>query len=456
MVPMRSPLPRVALLSLLFACKNDVAEDSDNKANAQPVADAGSNQEVSSDVPVLLNGGGSYDPEGSALSFAWVLDSAPAGSGLAVGDPSLLGASVDASFTPDRTGTYVVSLVVTDTDGLASAPAYAVITVRAGQAPIANAGPDQAGREGEAITLDGSLSSDPTGRPLTYSWTLQSAPAASALTGLDSDTAVSASFTPDAGGIYVAALVVNNGLVSSAPDTAILRVSSASPQPPTAMAGDDIAGEDCTALALDGSGSFDPNGEPLTYAWALQEKPEGSAATNANFSSRSTVSTTFYPDIAGTYLVSLAVSDGTSWSAPDLLVIDASERVANTPPVVNAGLGATLAAGDAECRASGYTYVCASCEDLTVELGADASVSDADGDAIVTSWQVVSGDVTLGDATELSTTARLENAAPITISACENNIYELQLSATDCTGATTSDIVTYTVTCCGVAAAAAR
>jgi hypothetical protein len=222
------------------------------------------------------------------------------------------------------------------------------------------------------------------------------------------------------------------------------------------MAGEDIAGEDCTALALDGSGSFDPNGEPLTYAWALQEKPEGSTATNANFSSRSAVSTTFYPDIAGTYLVSLAVSDGISWSAPDLLVIDASERVANTPPVVNAGLGATLAGGDAECRASGYSYVCASCEDLTIELGADASVSDSDGDAIVTSWQVVSGDATISDATELSTTARIENAAPITISACENNVYELQLSATDCTGATTSDIVTYTVTCCGVAAAAAR
>lgn len=453
---MRSPLPRVALLALLAACKTEVADDSDDKTNGQPVADAGSNQEVNADLPVLLNGGGSYDPEGTALTYAWQLDSTPAGSGLTVGDPSLLGAAVDASFTPDRTGTYVVSLVVTDADGLVSAPAYAVITVRAGQAPIANAGPDLSGTEGAELRLDGSLSSDPSGRELTYSWSLQSAPAASALSALDGASAVEASFTPDAGGIYVASLVVSNGVTSSAPDTAIIRVSSASPQPPTAMAGDDLSGTDCTALALDGSGSFDPNGEPLTYAWALQEKPEGSAASNANFGSRSAATTTFYPDIAGSYLISLAVSDGTSWSTPDLITIEATERPTNAAPVVNPGTGETVAGGDAECRASGYTYVCSSCEDVTLDLGELASVSDADGDALVTRWTVLSGDATIADPDALSTSVRLENASPITVGACENNVYEMQLSATDCTGATTSSIVTYTVSCCGVAAAAAR
>lgn len=448
----------LSLLGSLSACKNEsLVGDSDAKqGNSPPVADAGSDVTQTADFPVLLNGGGSFDPEGSALSYAWLLDSAPASSALPVNDPSLLGSAVDPSFSADVEGTYVASLVVTDAEGLSSTPAYVVITVIAGQAPVANAGPDQLGREGDAVSLDGARSYDPTGRDLTYAWVLQAAPPSSALTGMTDPTAVSSSFTPDVGGIYVASLVVNNGVVASAPDTAIIRVSSADPQPPTALAGEDFSGEDCTALNLDGSGSFDPNGEPLIYQWSLQEKPVGSTATNASFADRSAERTTFYPDMAGEYLLSLAVNDGTTWSAPDLLIINATERVANTPPVVDAGLAQSVAGGDAECTASGYSYICGACDEQSFILGDSATVSDADGDPLTLRWQLVSGDGTIADPDELLTSVRLEGAAPITLGACEDNNYELQLSATDCTGATTSDIVTYTISCCGVAPATAR
>ena len=448
----------LATLGLLSACKNEgLINDSDTKqGNSPPVADAGADLTQSADQPVLLNGGGSFDPEGSALTYAWLLDSAPVGSRLATGDPSLLGEVVDPAFTPDTEGTYVASLTVTDAEGLSSTPAYVVITVVAGQAPVANAGPDQLGREGDAVNLDGSRSFDPTGRSLTYSWALQLAPPSSALTGVTDPTAVGSSFVPDVGGIYVASLVVNNGVVASAPDTAVIRVSAADPQPPTALAGEDFTGEDCTALSLDGSGSFDPNGEPLIYQWSIQEKPVGSTATNASFGDRAAVSTTFYPDIAGEYLLSLAVSDGTSWSAPDLLIINATERVANNAPVVVAGPGQSVAGGDAECTASGYSYICASCDEQVFILGAGATVTDADGDPLTVRWQLVSGDGTIADPESLETTVRLEGATPITLGACEDNNYELQLSATDCTGATTSDIVTYTISCCGVAPPSVR
>ena len=448
----------LALLGSLTACKDEsLVNDSDTKqGNSPPVADAGSEVTQTADFPVLLNGGGSFDPEGTALSYAWVLDSAPAGSSLPVNDPALLGSAVAPSFSADIDGTYVASLVVTDADGLSSPPDYVVITIVAGQAPVANAGPDQLGREGDAVSLDGGRSFDPTGRSLSYAWVLQSAPPRSALTAMTDPTSVVSGFTPDVGGIYIASLVVNNGVVGSAPDTAVIRVSSADPQPPTALAGEDFTGEDCSALSLDGSGSFDPNGEPLIYQWSLQEKPVGSTATNSSFGDRSAVNTTFYPDVAGEYLLSLAVNDGTSWSTPDLLILNATERVANTPPAVEAGVAQSVAGGDAECTASGYSYICGTCDDQTFLLGETATVSDADGDPLTLRWTLVSGDGTIVDPTSMATSVRLEGAAPITLGACEDNNYELQLSATDCTGATTSDLVTYTISCCGVAAAAAR
>ncbi|HSL02919.1 MAG TPA: PKD domain-containing protein [Nitrospiraceae bacterium] len=87
--------------------------------------------------------------------------------------------------------------------------------------PVANAGPDQGGKApGSLITLNGSASSDANGAPLTYSWSL-SGPAGSAAV-LANPTSVSPTFTVDLVGTYTAQLIVNNGTVSSAPDTVII------------------------------------------------------------------------------------------------------------------------------------------------------------------------------------------------------------------------------------------
>ena len=61
-------------------------------------------------------------------------------------------------------------------------------------------------------------------------------------------------------------------------------------------------------ITLDGSGSSDPDGDELSFSWQLLEKPTGS---NATLSSSSSASVDFTADQAGTYKVSLSVSDGT-------------------------------------------------------------------------------------------------------------------------------------------------
>lgn len=67
---------------------------------------------------------------------------------------------------------------------------------------------------GVPLQLNGSASSDPTGDPLSYTWTLDAAPADSGLTGVIGHDALQ-SFTPDAAGAYTFTLSVSDGYQSS-------------------------------------------------------------------------------------------------------------------------------------------------------------------------------------------------------------------------------------------------
>ena len=82
----------------------------DIPANAAPVANAGTAQNVVVGAAVTLNGSGSSDANGDRLTNSWSLTSRPAGSTAA-----LVGATTVApTFGADAAGTYVASLVVND------------------------------------------------------------------------------------------------------------------------------------------------------------------------------------------------------------------------------------------------------------------------------------------------------------------------------------------------------
>jgi hypothetical protein len=74
-------------------------------------------------------------------------------------------------------------------------------------------------------------------------------------------------------------------------------------------------------VTLTGAGSTDANGNPLTYAWTLTSKPGGSTAA---LTGATTVNPTFTADLAGAYVASLVVNDGTVNSAPSTVTVTAS------------------------------------------------------------------------------------------------------------------------------------
>ncbi|MCR4405219.1 MAG: PKD domain-containing protein [Candidatus Acetothermia bacterium] len=82
----------------------------------------------------------------------------------------------------------------------------------------------------------------------------------------------------------------------------------AKPQhPPVADAGPDQAVIKGVTVQLDGSGSFDPDGDRLRFTWSFISKPEESLAV---LSDPANVRPTFLADAVGRYVVQLQVEDG--------------------------------------------------------------------------------------------------------------------------------------------------
>ncbi len=88
---------------------------------------------------------------------------------------------------------------------------------------------------------------------------------------------------------------------------------------PVADAGPDQTASSGFMVTLDGSGSSDPDpGDTLAYTWSFVLTPTGSTAV---LNDTSAESPTFTPDVEGTYALSLSVSDGQIYSAPDYVTI---------------------------------------------------------------------------------------------------------------------------------------
>ena len=270
-------------------------------ANAAPVANAGPLQNILVASLVALDGSASRDVNGDPLTYRWSLTFKPAGSVAALSSTS----SARPTFTADVAGTYVATLIVNDGQIDSTSATVTVTATIANAAPVANAGTAQNVTTSSTVTLDGSGSTDANGDPLTYRWSLTSKPAGSAAS-LSSITSARPTFTADVAGTYVATLIVNDGQVDSTSATVTVTATRDNAAP-VANAGTAQYVTTSSTVTLDGSGSTDANGDPLTYRWSMTSKPSGSAAS---LSSTSSARPTFTADVAGTYVATLIVNDG--------------------------------------------------------------------------------------------------------------------------------------------------
>jgi poly(3-hydroxybutyrate) depolymerase len=179
-------------------------------ANQLPVANAGSNREIT--LPqnsVNLSAAGSSDPDGTVVSYQWSKISGPSSFSInnaAISDPVISNLVA---------GTYVIELAVTDNDGgVGRASVQITVNPAANQPPVANAGPDQTiTLPANSVTLSGTGSSDPDGNIVNYEWRQLSGPASSTLTNANASIATASGLIA---GVYTFELLVrdNNSAVS--------------------------------------------------------------------------------------------------------------------------------------------------------------------------------------------------------------------------------------------------
>ncbi|MDC1198784.1 PKD domain-containing protein [bacterium] len=334
-----------------------------------PAAEAGPDQTVPdtnnvSGETVTLDGSASTD-DGSIVSYGWEWLGGSA-SGVS---PSV--------YLPD--GDTIVTLTVTDNEGDTDTDTMTVTVEALNLAPIADAGADQApadsdGLPGETVTLDGTGSSDPDGTISSYAW----AWAGGSATGATPSVSL-----PD--GAIVVTLTVTDNRGGTDTDTVTITVDPPNVAP-TANAGPDLTPPDTDGLpgetvALDGTGSSDPDGTVDAYAWSWS----GGTATGA------TPSITL-PDGATT--VTLMVTDNEG--ATNIDTVSVTVQAPNVDPVANAGPDQPVADTDG---APGETVALdgtgSSDSDGTIETyawtwdggsasGVNPSVSLPDGDTVVT------------------------------------------------------------------------
>ena len=307
----------------------------------------------------------------------------------------------------DKAGTYVAQLIVND--GTVNSDPGTTTVSTTNSKPVAQAGNDQHGTVGTTITLNGSGSSDVDGDALTYQWSLINKPATSTAT-LQNATSVSSSFVLDKPGTYLAQLIVNDGHGDSEPVTVTITTLNSKP---VANAGPDQEALVGQLIHLNGSGSHDADGDPLTYFWSLTVIPQGSSADVVDPNS---LTPSFIPDVAGTYVVQLIVNDGHLDSEPDTATVTITVPPDTTPPapadlskitvgpVNNGQVTVTGAAGSVEGGAQVKITNTRTGQLVTVTAGANGSFSAQVGAQAGDTFSIVVADAAGNISTPVNTT----------------------------------------------------
>ena len=211
------------------------------------------------------------------------------------------------------------------------------------------------------VRLDASRSLDIDDDVLSFKWSLISAPVPTSFAGSPNQAEVS--FVPEAVGEYLFSIELDDGALSVEEEVSVRVVNL----PPIANAGTDTGWPVGQEIELDGSASFDPDGDPLqSYIWRWVQLPPTSGALLLN---SGTERPSFVVDVEGLYVLELIVTDGEANSSPDEVRIGGG--VEGGPPSANAGPDRIGVLGQ------------------TVQLSAAGS-SDPDNDVLGYSWRFTS------------------------------------------------------------------
>ena len=392
--------------------------------NTAPIASAGAAQIITLPIStVTLTGSGTGTNGATIASYSWTKTSGPSGGTISL---PLVNTTVVTGLVQ---GTYVFTLTVTDNHGLSST-ASVTITVNGllNQTPVANAGGDATiTLPTNSVALDASGSYDPDGSLAAYYWVEKSGPTTYSIADVSAAKTTVSNLVQ---GTYVFTLQVrdNLGVIGYATKTITVNAAAAAPvvvtnQTPIANAGGDATITLPTnSVALDASGSYDPDGSIVAYYWV-----EKSGPSTYSIADVSAAKTTLSNLVQGTYVFTLQVRDNAGVIGYGTKTITVNAASSSTT---------TTSGNQAPVADPGGSSVKISLPTNSTTLDASSSY-DPDGSIVAYYWMQTSGPSTssIGSAT----------AAKTTLGNLVQGIYVFSLQVKDNAGVVTSAIKTIAV-----------
>ncbi len=326
---------------------DDSADDDDASENSPPIADAGPDATYGKADAITLDGTGSSDPDNDPLTAVWTQT---AGADNAAITPNAISPSLSGLCTG---GVYTFELVVND--GIVDSAPDSVELTLTNLSPTADAGADQVAGIGAQVVLNGAGSSDPDlCDVLTYSWTQTSGPTV----GLSDPAAAQLSFdAPGTAASLVFELVVSDGEATSTADSVTINVVSN--VPPVADAGPDASYNKEEQVTLDGNGTFDPDGDPITPNWTQTAGPAVATLDDPN-----SLTPIWLPGcVSGVWTFELSVEDGVNTSTDSVDI-----TIENRPPQADAGNSRSVAASSLVTLDGGGSSDGDACDSITSVL----------------------------------------------------------------------------------------
>jgi hypothetical protein len=286
------------------------------------------------------------------------------------------------------------------------------------QGPVAHAGADMVIKlPVNNTTLNGSASSDPDGKIVTYLWTKLSGPAQFSIASPASSTTALTSLVA---GTYVFRLKVTDDKGATNEDDVTVTVNELVTTPnqsPVANAGADVTLTlPVNSTTLNGSASHDPDGSITSYAWSMVSGP-----ALYTIASPASVTSPLTNLVAGTYVFRLKVTDNKGDTHQDdvTVTVHAATGSTNQPPVANAGSDVVVSLP------------------VNVTILNGAASKDPDGSIALYTWTKISGPSQYG----LSN----PNAISPVLSNLVEGVYVFRLEVRDDKGAAATDEVTVMV-----------
>ena len=243
-------------------------DDITSRPEHPPLANAGPDQIVDEGVTITLDGSNSTDPNNDIASYLWeqIIDGDIS---VTLSDPDAVQPTFVAPYVNSGGESLTFQLTVTDDGGLKSTDTCIVNVTWYNLPPTADAGLDQKKDQGDPVTLDGTHSTDTDGSIASYLWEQIGGDIQVTLSDF---TVIQPSFTAPIGVgsdgeslIFQLTVTDDRGLKST--DTCIVNVTWDN-TPPGADAGIDQDVDEGTTITLDGSNSYDPDGDDITYLWS--------------------------------------------------------------------------------------------------------------------------------------------------------------------------------------------